>query len=81
MLSTARKTLASSRGTGKGPSLARTGNGPSPGAPSAAEMLVQTFGGGRPRTAVVSGIALVHSAAPMGEAQTVRAAGGFGLDI
>jgi hypothetical protein len=33
---------------------------------------------GRPRMAVLSGIALIHSAAHMGEAATVRAAGGFG---
>ena len=36
---------------------------------------------GRPRTAVLSGIALFHSAGHMGEAATVRAAGGFGTGI
>ena len=36
---------------------------------------------GRPRTAVLSGIALFHSAGHMGEATTVRAAGGFGTGI
>lgn len=36
---------------------------------------------GRPRTAVLSGIALFHPAAHMGEAATVRTAGGFGTGI
>jgi hypothetical protein len=36
---------------------------------------------GRPRTAVLSTIALLHSAAHMGEAVTVRTAGGFGTGI
>ena len=35
----------------------------------------------RPRTAVLSGIALFHSAGHMGEATTVRTAGGFGTGI
>jgi hypothetical protein len=36
---------------------------------------------GRPRAAVLSGIALFHSVGHMGEAATVRAAGGFGTGI
>ena len=36
---------------------------------------------GRPRTLVLSNIALFHSAGHMGEATTVRAAGGFGTGI
>jgi hypothetical protein len=36
---------------------------------------------GRPRAAVLSGIALFHAAGHMGEAATVRAAGGFGTGI
>jgi hypothetical protein len=36
---------------------------------------------GRPRAAVLSGIALMHSAGHMGEAATVRAAGGFGTGV
>jgi hypothetical protein len=36
---------------------------------------------GRPRSAVLSGIALFHSVGHMGEAATVRAAGGFGTGI
>jgi DinB superfamily len=36
---------------------------------------------GRPRTAMLSGIALFHSAGHMGEAATVRSAGGFGLGV
>ena len=36
---------------------------------------------GRPRTALLSGIALFHSAGHMGEAATVRSAGGFGTGI
>lgn len=44
------------------------------------EMLVKAFPG-RPRAAVLSGIALFHSAGHMGEAATVRTAGGFGTGI
>src|SRR6266446_773486 len=36
---------------------------------------------GRPRTGLLSAIALFHSAAHMGEATTVRTAGGFGTGI
>jgi DinB family protein len=36
---------------------------------------------GRPKAAVLSGIALMHSAGHMGEGATVRAAGGFGTGI
>ena len=36
---------------------------------------------GRPRAAVLSGIALTHSAGHMGEAATVRTAGGFGTGV
>lgn len=36
---------------------------------------------GRPRLAVLSAIALLHSAGHMGEAVTVRAAGGFGTGV
>jgi hypothetical protein len=36
---------------------------------------------GRPRTAVLSGIALFHPSGHMGEAVTVRSAGGFGTGI
>jgi len=36
---------------------------------------------GRPRTAVLSTIALFHSAGHMGEAATVRASGGFGTGV
>jgi hypothetical protein len=36
---------------------------------------------GRPRAAVLSGIALFHAAGHMGEAATVRTAGGFGTGI
>jgi len=36
---------------------------------------------GRPRAAVLSGIAVIHPAAHMGEAGTVREAGGFGIGI
>ena len=36
---------------------------------------------GRPRSAVLSGIALFHSAGHMGEGVTVRSAGGFGTGI
>jgi hypothetical protein len=44
------------------------------------EALVKAFPG-RPRAAVLSGIALFHSAGHMGEATTVRTAGGFGPGI
>ncbi len=44
------------------------------------EMLVKAFPG-RPRAAVLSGIALFHSAGHMGEAATVRTAGGFGTGV
>lgn len=47
---------------------------------SRAEQLVKTFTG-RPRTAVLSGIALFHPAGHLGEAVTVRNAGGFGTGI
>ena len=36
---------------------------------------------GRPRAALLSGIALFHSAGHMGEATTVRSAGGFGIGV
>jgi hypothetical protein len=36
---------------------------------------------GRPRRAVLSGIALFHSSGHMGEANTVRTAGGFGTGV
>jgi hypothetical protein len=42
--------------------------------------LVKIFGG-RPRSAVLSGIALFHPSSHMGEAVTVRSAGGFGTGI
>ena len=45
-----------------------------------AEQLAKAFPG-RPRAAVLSGIALFHSAGHMGEAATVRSAGGFGTGI
>jgi hypothetical protein len=45
-----------------------------------AEMLVKVFSG-RPRSTVLSGIALFHPAGHMGEAATVRTAGGFGAGI
>jgi hypothetical protein len=44
------------------------------------DMLVKAFTG-RPRRAVLSGIALFHPASHMGEAATVRTAGGFGSGI
>jgi DinB superfamily len=44
------------------------------------EALPKAFAG-RPRTAVLSGIALFHSMGHMGEAATVRSAGGFGTGI
>jgi DinB family protein len=36
---------------------------------------------GRPRAAMLSGIALIHSAGHMGEAATIRTAGGFGTGV
>jgi len=45
-----------------------------------AEMLVKAFTG-RPRTGVLSGLALFHSFQHLGEAATVRSAGGFGTGI
>jgi len=45
-----------------------------------AEQMVKVFTG-RPRTAVLSGIALFHPAGHLGEAVTVRSAGGFGTGI
>jgi hypothetical protein len=45
-----------------------------------AEQIVKGFTG-RPRAAVLSGIALFHPAAHLGEAVTVRSAGGFGTGI
>jgi len=45
-----------------------------------AEQMVKAFTG-RPRAAVLSGIALFHPAAHLGEAVTVRSAGGFGTGI
>jgi len=47
---------------------------------SRTEMIVKGFPG-RPRAAMLSGIALFHSAGHMGEAATVRTAGGFGTGI
>jgi hypothetical protein len=47
---------------------------------SRAEQMVKAFTG-RPRTAVLSGIALFHPAGHLGEAITVRSAGGFGTGI
>src|SRR5258705_183137 len=44
------------------------------------EQLSKAFPG-RPRAAVLSGIALIHSAGHMGEAATGRTAGGFGSGI
>ena len=44
------------------------------------EALVKGFPG-RPRTGLLSAIALLHSAAHMGEAATVRTTGGFGTGI
>ena len=44
------------------------------------EMIVKGFPG-RPRAAMLSGIALFHSAGHMGEAATVRTAGGFGTGV
>jgi DinB family protein len=45
-----------------------------------AELLTKAFTG-RPRAAVLTGIALLHPAGHMGEASTVRTAGGFGTGI
>ena len=45
-----------------------------------AEGLAKAFTG-RPRAAVLSGIALFHPATHMGEAATVRSAGGFGTGV
>jgi hypothetical protein len=45
-----------------------------------AELLVKAFSG-RPRTAVLSGIALFHPSGHMGEATTVRTTGGFGTGV
>jgi hypothetical protein len=42
--------------------------------------MVQAFTG-RPRSAVLSGIALFHPAGQFGEATTIRSAGGFGTGI
>jgi len=44
------------------------------------EALLKAFTG-RPRTAVLTGIALFHPAGHMGEAATVRSAGGFGTGV
>ena len=44
------------------------------------ELMTKAFPG-RPRAAMLSGIALFHSAGHMGEAATVRTAGGFGTGI
>lgn len=44
------------------------------------EIMVKAFTG-RPRAAMLSGIALFHPAGHMGEAATVRTAGGFGTGI
>ena len=45
-----------------------------------AEMLVKVFTG-RPRAALLSGIALFHCSGHIGEATTVRSAGGFGTGV
>jgi uncharacterized damage-inducible protein DinB len=45
-----------------------------------AEMLVKVFSG-RPRAALLSGIALFHASGHLGEATTVRSAGGFGTGV
>lgn len=44
------------------------------------EMIVKAFPG-RPRKTMLSGIALFHSSGHMGEAATVRTAGGFGTGV
>jgi hypothetical protein len=45
-----------------------------------AELLVKAFSG-RPRSVMLSGIALFHPAHHMGEATTVRTTGGFGTGV
>lgn len=45
-----------------------------------AEMVVKNFAG-RPRVGVLGGLLVTHAAMHMGEAQTVRTAGGFGSGI
>ena len=45
-----------------------------------AEGVVKAFTG-RPRAMVLSGIALFHSSGHLGEAMTVRGAGGFGTGV
>lgn len=45
-----------------------------------AEQMVKVFSG-RPRTALLNGIALFHPAGHLGEAVTIRSAGGFGTGI
>ena len=45
-----------------------------------ADALVKVFTG-RPRTSVLSGITLFHASSHMGEAATVRTAGGFGSGV
>ena len=47
---------------------------------SRGELLIKAFSG-RPRSMVLSGIALFHPAHHMGEATTVRTAGGFGTGV
>jgi hypothetical protein len=47
---------------------------------SRAEQMVKNFVG-RPRAAVLSGIAIMHPMQHFGEAATVRTAGGFGLGV
>jgi hypothetical protein len=47
---------------------------------AAGETLVKVFSG-RPRAAVLSGLALFHPTGHMGEAVTVRTAGGFGTGV
>jgi hypothetical protein len=44
------------------------------------EQIVKAFPG-RPRAAMLSGVALLHSAGHIGEAATVRTAGGFGTGV
>ncbi len=44
------------------------------------ETMVKVFSG-RPRSAILSGLALFHASGHMGEATTVRSAGGFGTGI
>src|SRR5215470_11153627 len=45
-----------------------------------AEILVKVFTG-RPRAALLSGLALFHCAGHLGEATTIRSAGGFGTGV